>query len=179
MKQKKNIKTEKKGNRGKIIPGFSEKTIALVRELAEPLCESEGLEFVHVEFQRESGGRILRLYIDKPGGARLDDCVRISRQIGDLLDVYLENEIAYNLEVSTPGSERPLGKAADFDRFKGKSAKIRTRTSMEGRKNFTGKLLGISEGIVSLELSDITVAIPYEEISKARLVINYGENECL
>ena len=85
----------------------------------------------------------------------------------------------YHLEVSTPGPERPLGKMVDFNRFKGKLAKIRTRTPIEGRKNFTGKLLGISEGIVSLKQKDITVDIPHKEISKARLVNNYGENECL
>ena len=175
---KKTIKTNKKENREKVPPGFAEKTIAIVRELAEPLCESEGLEFVHVEFQRESGGRILRLYIDKPGGVGLDDCVRISRQLGDLLDVYIDNDIAYNLEVSTPGPQRPLGKARDFDRFKGKMAKIKTRTPIAGQKNYTGRLLGITEGILSLELNDITVAIPHKDIIKARLVNNYGENEC-
>lgn len=161
------------------MPGFAEKTTALVYDLAEPLCASESLELVHVEFQREPGGRILRVYIDKPGGAGLDDCVRISRQLGDLLDVYIGDDIAYHLEVSTPGLERPLGRATDFDRFKGKSVKIRTRTPIKGRKTFTGKLLGITEGTVHLEQKDIIVAIPHKDISKARLVNNYGENECL
>jgi len=158
---------------------FADKTISMVGELAETLCDSLNLEFVHVEFQREPRGRILRVYIDKPGGAGLDDCVRVSRQLGDLLDVYLDAEVTYDLEVSTPGSERPLGKASDFDRFKGKIVKIRTRKPIDGQKNFTGKLLGITEGIVSLGKQDITVAIPHQEIAKARLVDNYGENECL
>ena len=179
MKKKIDIKTVKKDDIGKLLPGFAEKIIAIVYDLADPLCETESLELVHVEFQREPGGRILRVYIDKPGGAGLDDCVRISRQLGDLLDVYINDDIAYHLEVSTPGSERPLGRTADFDRFKGKSAKIKTRTPIEGRKTFTGKLLGITEGIVHLEQKDLTVAIPHKDISKARLVNNYGENECL
>ena len=137
------------------------------------------MECVYVEFQREPGGRILRIYIDKPGGAGLDDCVRISRQLGDLLDVYIEEDIAYRLEVSTPGPERPLGRPADFERFKGKSVKIRTRTPHEGRKTFTGKLLGITDGTVRLEQKDVIVAILHKDISKARLVNNHGENECL
>ena len=179
MKKKIDTKTGKKGGGQNTLPGFAEKTIALVYDLAEPLCDSESLELVHVEFQREPGGRILRLYIDKPGGAGIDDCVRISRQLGDLLDVYIDDDIAYHLEVSTPGPERPLGKATDFDKYKGKVAKIKTRIPFEGRKTFTGKLLGISEGIVRLEQKDITVAIPHKEITKARLVNKYGENECL
>lgn len=163
----------------KTSPMIAEKTISVVGELAETLCESLSLDLVHVEFQREPGGRILRVFIDKPGGAGLDDCVRVSRQLGDLLDVYLDADAIYNLEVSTPGPERPLGKVSDFDRFKGKIVKIRTRKPIDGQKNFTGKLLGITEGIVSLEKQDITVAIPHLEIAKARIVDNYGENECL
>ena len=85
-----------------------QKVAGLVRSLAEPLCDSEGLELVHVEFQRESGGRILRLYIDKPDGIKLDDCVGVSRQINDILDVNLEGLGPYSLEVTSPRPERPL-----------------------------------------------------------------------
>jgi ribosome maturation factor RimP len=150
---------------------FSDEAIARIRGLAETLCESAGMELVHMEFQRESGGRMLRVYIDKPGGVGLTDCVFVSRQLGDLLDVYLEEDHpAYNLEVSSPGPERPIGKANDFERFAGQWVKIKTRQSISGQKNFTGKLLGISEGIVKLEQNDIIRAIPHGEILKARLV---------
>ncbi len=146
-----------------------EKIIARVKDLIEPLCEAEGMELVHLEFQREAVGRILRLYIDSPGGVKLDDCVRVSRQSGDLLDVYLENTGPYSLEVSSPGPSRPLVKKLDFERFKGSRTRIMTAQPIEGQKNFKGVLLGISDGIVKLSIDDKIVAIPYQEITKARL----------
>ena len=149
-----------------------------VREIVEPLCEAEGFELVHVEFQPEAGGRILRLYIDKPGGVTLDDCVNISRQVSDLLDISFENVGSYNLEVSSPGPERLLGKESDYNRFKGRKVKIKTSQPINGQKNFKGILSGISGGVVSVSVDGQPVVIPYKEISKARLVI-HGENECL
>jgi ribosome maturation factor RimP len=150
---------------------FTDDAIVRIRGLAETLCASEDMELVHLEFQRESGGRILRVYIDKPGGVGLNDCVHISRQLGDLLDVYLEGDHpTYSLEVSSPGPERPISKASDFERFAGHWVKLKTRQSIFGQKNFTGKILGISEGIVKLEQNDIVRAIPYGDILKARLV---------
>ena len=146
-----------------------------VRDLAEPLCEAEGLELVHVEYQRERGGRTLRIYIDRPGGTRLDDCVNISRQLSDLLDVYLDSGSAYNLEVSSPGPERPLGKKEDFNRFIGHPVKVRARQPIEGRKNFKGTLMGVTADRVDIRMDDTTVAIPLEQIKSARLVDNQGE----
>jgi len=149
-----------------------------VTEIVEPLCEAEGFELVHVEFQPEAGGRILRLYIDKPGGVTLDDCVNISRQVSDLLDISFESLGSYNLEVSSPGPERPLEKESDYNRFKGRKVKIKTSQPINGQKNFKGVLSGISGGVVSVSVDGHTVVIPYKKIYKARLVI-HGENECL
>jgi ribosome maturation factor RimP len=133
------------------------------------LCASEGLELVHVEFQRESSGRILRLYVDKPDGINLDDCASVSRQMGDLLDVNLEDIGPYSLEVTSPGPERPLAKQEDFDKFKGSRAKIKTSRPLNGQKNFTGVLKGISGKQVNLQIGEQTIAIPYQDILKARL----------
>lgn len=153
--------------------------VTQANKLAAPLCEAEGVELVHIEYQQETGGRILRLYIDKPGGVTLDDCVIVSRQISDLLDVKIETEETYRLEVSSPGPDRPLGNALDFEKFKGNVAKIKTHQPVDGQKNFKGVLLGISEGTVKLLVNEKTVAIPFQEITKARLVNYYGENRCL
>ncbi|MBW1849854.1 MAG: ribosome maturation factor RimP [Deltaproteobacteria bacterium] len=128
------------------------------------------MELVHIEYQRERGGRKLRFYIDKPGGVTLDDCVNINRQSGDLLDVILEDTGPYNLEVSSPGPERPLGKETDFERFRGRTARIKTTQRVDGRKKFKGVLMGISKGTVNLRVEDQTVFIPFGEISRARLV---------
>jgi len=153
--------------------------IAQANKIADPLCKAEGVELVHIEYQRETRGRILRLYIDKPGGITLDDCVRISRQFSDLLDAKIETEEPYSLEVSSPGPDRPLGNAVDFEKFKGNVAKIKTNLPVDGQKKFKGVLLGISEGTVKLMINEKTVAIPFQDITKARLVNYYGENRCL
>ena len=141
-----------------------------VFEVAEPLCESEGLELVFVEYHPEASGKLLRITIDKPGGITLDDCAHVSRQLNDLLDVDLGDIGTYNLEVSSPGPERPIWKRSDFDRFRGKKIKIQTFQPISGQKNFTGLLKGIINELVTLTIDDKTVAIPFAEINKARLV---------
>lgn len=150
-------------------PVSEQKVAGLVRSLAEPLCASEGLELVHVEFQREANGRILRLYIDKPEGINLDDCAGVSRQMGDILDVNLEEIGPYSLEVTSPGPERPLAKYEDFERFKGSRVKLKTSRPFNGQKNFTGILRGISGEQVTLQIGQEDIVIPYQDISKARL----------
>jgi ribosome maturation factor RimP len=150
--------------------------IAMVERYAEPLCLSEGLELVHIEYQREAGGRVLRLYIDKPGGVALDDCVAVSRQLGDILDVGLEADMQYRLEVSSPGSERPLRKLADFERFQGRRAKIKLKEPDDGQRNFTGTLAGVAESRVKLLVDSKTVDFDIAAIQRARLVNQIGED---
>ena len=149
--------------------------IARTRDLLDPLCDAEGMELVHIECQREAGGRILRLYIDKPGGVTLDDCIHISRQSSDMLDVYLEDTGPFNLEVSSPGQNRPLGKKHDFDRFIGSRVSIRTDLPVGGKKKINGVLLGISEDMVKISIDDQIMAIPYHEIVTARLADNISK----
>ena len=146
-----------------------------VEALAEPLCDSEGLELVHVEYQRESSGRILRIYIDRPQKVTLEDCIKVSRQLNDLLDVYLDDIGPYNLEVTSPGPERPLSKLKDYERFKGRRVKIRTKQQVGGQKNFTGIISGVTAEQVSLALNAETVVIAFDNIYKARLVDIDGE----
>ncbi len=148
-----------------------------VWKLVEPVCESEGLELVLIEFQREKGGRVLRLYIDKATGVTLDDCARVSRQVDAILDVYCDAESAYTLEVSSAGVNRPLGRQSDYERFKGRVVKIKARVPVDGRKNFKGMLLGLSEGIVRLRSDGREYAVPYNGIAKAQLVNDDGVNE--
>ena len=168
----KNIDTARAG-----LPQKGGKEAQIIREvvrLTEPFCLAEGYELVLVEFQAEARGKILRLYLDKAGGFGLEDCVYVSRQLSDLFDVALEDVGPYQLEVSSPGIDRPLGKESDFNRFKGEKAKIKTRRPVAGRKNFTGVLLGIKDGVVHMSIDEDSVAIPYNQIQKARLV-GYGE----
>jgi len=148
----------------------AEELISQVWGIIGPLCEYEGIELVHVEYQRESRGKVLRLYIDRPRGVTLDDCTAISRQAGDLLDVELGNIGPYALEVSSPGADRPISREEDFSRFRGEWVKIKTVRSIDGRKNFKGVLKGISSGQVALMVDDSMMAIPYDDIVNARLV---------
>jgi ribosome maturation factor RimP len=150
-------------------PVNEHKIVEQVGALAKPVCESEGLELIQVEFQRESGGRILRLYIDKPEGINLNDCAGISRQIGDIIDVNLDDIGPFNLEVTSPGPSRPLASKEDFERFKGNRVKIKTNRSISGQKNFKGILLGICGGHVNLQLDKQIIAISTQDIMKARL----------
>jgi ribosome maturation factor RimP len=141
------------------------------RRIVEPLCAAAGYELVHCEFQREPGGATLRLYIDKPGGVSLDDCVAISRQVSDLLDAGLDESVGpYNLEVSSPGTDRPLSRAVDFQRFAGHPVRIKVAEAIGGRKNFSGRLAGIVDGRVTIEMEGSTVALALEDIVRARLV---------
>ena len=163
---------------GQGVTSFFKDIAAQLMRLAEPLCESEGIELVHVEHQVEQAGRTLRLYIDKPGGVTLDDCAAVSRQLGDILDVNLEAGGSYHLEVSSPGPERPLGKKQDYERFKGKTVKIRTLRPVGGRRNFRGVLMGIAQDVVTVMVNGEKIAIPFSEIARGRLTSNNGENGC-
>ncbi len=144
--------------------------VGQVRALAEALCDAQGLELVHVEFLRDRGGRVLRLFIDKPGGVALEDCAAVSRELGDVLDVHLPDIGRYHLEVSSPGANRPLSRESDFERYKGCPAKIRTLRPIDGQRNFTGILAGVSGRAVVLVKGPNTVAVPIEDILKAQLV---------
>jgi ribosome maturation factor RimP len=146
------------------------RVVAQAWPLAESLCASGGLELVHLEYRRERGGRVMRLYIDKPGGVTLEDCADVSRELGDVLDVHLPEIGRYHLEVSSPGPNRPLVRKGDFDRFRGRRVKIRTADPIDGRRNFSGVLEGLSEGEVRLNTGKATVGIAVDRISKAQLM---------
>jgi ribosome maturation factor RimP len=136
---------------------------------AAEVLEPQGVELVDVEYRRGGGQWVLRLYIDRPGGVTLDDCAKVSRQVGDLLEVSDSIDHAYTLEVSSPGLDRPLKKESDFARYQGREVRIKTYSPLFGRKNFRGKLLGLREGRVEVEVEGQTFAIPQEAISKANL----------
>jgi ribosome maturation factor RimP len=120
-----------------------------VWEIAEPLVTHEGLEMVDVEFRRETRGMVLRLYLDREGGISLDDLARVSRQLGDLLDVHDAVPGAYTLEVSSPGINRRLRRPEHFRRYLGKRVRVRTAGPVAGRRGFFGTLQSVdSDGIV-------------------------------
>ena len=133
----------------------------------EPVVAGMGFELVDV--QVSSGGRLLRVFIDKAGGINLDDCAALSRQLARVLPV--EGIDYERLEVSSPGLDRPLRKAADFVRFAGQRAELRMRTpDARGRRKFTGVLRGAQAGRVDVEIEGETVALELDDVERARLV---------
>ena len=127
-----------------------------------------GLGYEMVDLEVSNRGKLLRLFIDKPGGINIDDCVLVSNQLGNLLAV--EHDIDYDrLEVSSPGLDRVLKKDADFVRFIGKRAQVKLRVPMEGRKNFVGILHGLEQRELLIECDGIEQKIALTNIDKARL----------
>lgn len=125
-----------------------------------------GYELVDVEISNR--GKLIRLFIDKPEGINIDDCVLVSNQLSNVLAV--EHDIDYDrLEVSSPGLDRVLKKEADFVRFTGQRAQIKLRVPLEGRKNFIGVLRGLEQGELTLEVEGVEQKIALSNIDKARL----------
>jgi ribosome maturation factor RimP len=142
-----------------------------ITELAEKTALSMSMEVVLVEIRNEGGRTILRVYIDQPGGITLEDCAQFSRRFSTVMDVEDFVSFAYVLEVSSPGVNRPLVKEADFQRFLGENARVRTRRPIEGQRNFKGRIVDVNEGRVTFESApDKQVVIDAEDIEKSNLI---------
>ncbi len=137
--------------------------------LLERTLEGMGYEVVDVE--QSNYGRLLRVFIDKEGGITVDDCAFVSNHLTRLLAV--ENVNYDRLEVSSPGMDRPLKKAADFVRFIGETAKVQLRVPRDGQRKFTGVLRGATEGVLDLEVDGNTLRLDLANVEKARLVPAY------
>jgi ribosome maturation factor RimP len=127
--------------------------IERVREIAAQVGASSGVEVVEVDMRGSGGARMLRVFIDKPGGVTHEDCANVSRELSTVLDV--EDAVpggSYVLEVSSPGLDRKLSRPADFERFTGSRIKLTTRTPVNGNRHFEGRLQSFHEGRMTLEL---------------------------
>lgn len=130
-----------------------------------------GLGYELVDLEASPRGRLLRVFIDRTGresGINVDDCARVSNHLTRLFAV--ENIDYDRLEVSSPGLDRPLKKPADFERFAGSEVQVRVRVPVNGRRNFTGVLEGLSEGRLRLQGADGELAFDMDQVEKARLV---------
>jgi ribosome maturation factor RimP len=153
-----------------MIQGERAALVGTVTALAEQVAASMGMEVVLVEIK--GGGRsTVRVYVDQAGGVTVEDCERFSKRFSVLLDVEDCIPFSYVLEVSSPGLERPLVREADYQRFAGRQAKLRTSQSLQGQRNFRGRIIGISGGLVRLELSPgQEVEIALSQVERANLV---------
>jgi len=146
--------------------------------LAEPYVRDAGFDLIEVQYGREQRGLVLRLFIDRPegggtGGINVDDCERVSRDVSAALDVADTISKAYQLEVSSPGLDRPLRRERDFARFAGESARIRLTEGVEGRRNFTGIIRGAKDGRVEIACDGRSYEIPVDDITRANLIPNW------
>ena len=148
--------------------------IEKIREVAERVAGASGLEVVDVEW-KVGRQRFLRVVLDKPGGVNHGDCEKVSHELGVILDVeeLIPGQAGYVLEVSSPGLDRKLTKPAEFERFAGRRAKISLTLPVENLTFFEGRIAGYSEGQVQLEVNGRVVALPFEWIRKAQLVVEF------
>jgi ribosome maturation factor RimP len=138
--------------------------------LLEPVVTTMGYELVELEFVGGGGNRTLRLFIDAPGGIGLDDCEAVSHSVEAVLDEADPIPEGYSLEVSSPGVDRPLRKAADYERFAGDKVKVKTYGPIDGQRSFTGALVGLEDEQVVIETPEGRTAIPLDQVAKAHLV---------
>lgn len=165
--------------------------------LVEPCVKDAGFDLVEVQSGREPGGWVVRLYIDRPpvqpavaGGAiasgvdsgfgteelvSLEDCERVSRDVSASLDVADLITHAYQLEVSSPGLDRPLRREADFVRFQGAQVRVRLLEGVDGRRNFSGRLCGAHAGLVQLDCDGRIHHLPLGDIAKANVVPDWDK----
>ena len=151
----------------------AEVTHRKVEELIKPILDAMDYELVDIEYLSERGRWILRIYVDTVGGVTLDDCARVSREIGDLIDVKDIIAHEYVLEVSSPGLNRPLKRERDFLWARGKKVKIKMANPVEGRRNFVGYLKDLREGKLHLEVEKTLIFLSLKDVKKANLVFEF------
>ena len=135
-------------------------------QVVEQTLSGMGYELVDIEMSPK--GRLLRIFIDIERGINVDDCSIVSRQLQHVFEV---EQFDYDrLEISSPGLDRPLKKAADFERFSGQQAQVRLRLPIGNQRNFAGVLGGLREGAVLLQTEKGELALPLDQVEKARLV---------
>jgi len=142
-------------------------------ELFEPVVSGMGFDLIEIEHFPNPKHGVLRLYIDKEGGVNVDDCSSVSRQISALIDVEDPIRGQFNLEVSSPGSDRPLRRLKDFQRFTGSLVKLKTVMPLEGQRNFKGRILQADEELLVIETDTEEISLPMNAIEKARIVPEY------
>ena len=144
-----------------------------LNNLLQPLVEELGFEFVGLEHSSNPKNAVLRIYIDQENGIDLDDCSLVSREVAALLDV--EDPISghYNLEISSPGLDRPLFTPEQYAQFAGEQVKVTLFAPEEGRRKFSGRIVAVDGDRVQFQLEDTEVVLDFGNIAKAKLVPDY------
>lgn len=152
-------------------------TQAKLFQMLEPVVAAMGCELWGIEYITGGHRHVLRIYIDKDEGVQLEDCERVSRQVGSVLDVEDPISVEYTLEVSSPGMDRPLYTLDQFGRFQGETVSLRLRAPYEGRRKFKGLLIGIEGDDVVIRCDNEEYLFPVESIDKANVVPRFGPED--
>lgn len=140
-----------------------------VEEILTPVLANLGYDLIERELVTEGGRLTLRLYIDKEGGVTIDDCATASHSVEDILEVEEVVPAGYNLEVSSPGINRPLRRRQDFEKYCGSRIKLKTAEQIEGRGNYRGTLERVEGDEIVMEVDGQHYRVPLDAVSKARL----------
>ncbi len=146
-----------------------------VSNFIEPVLEDMGFELIDIEYLSENGRWVLRIFADKSGGITLDECARVSREVGDLLEIKDLIKQEYVLEVSSPGLNRPLKKEKDFLWAIGKKVKLKMFAAIDGRRRFKGSLLKLKEGDLHIEIDGQVFILALRDVEKANLVYKFED----
>ena len=145
----------------------------LLTTMVGPVAEALGYELWGIEYLSHGKQSVVRIYIDSANGVNVDDCAKVSRQVGSVFDVEEPILGEYTLEVSSPGMDRPLFTLEQFQRYVGEQVKIRLRTSFEGRRKFSGQMTGVENDDVVVAVDENEYLLPFELIEKANVVPSY------
>ncbi len=166
---------ERRENDRLVIGGARRPVIERAWAAVAPIVEDVGLDLVGLELGREGHRPVLWVFIDRPeGGVTIDDCARVHPEISAALDVEDPITEPYELRVSSPGLDRPLVRATDFERFAGREAVVQLSEPLGGRRKFTGVILGLRTDAVALQCSDGEHEVPLELIHRAHLKYDVG-----
>jgi ribosome maturation factor RimP len=152
-----------------------QETTAKLLDICEPVVTGAGYELVDIVFRREQHGWVLRVFIDGVGGISFADCERVSRELSPVLDVADPVPQAYNLEVSSPGVDRPLRTPEHFRNSIGSVAKVVLARGLDGRRNFKGELVAVEPETVVIDVDGQRFELPLSDIDSARIVPNWDE----
>ena len=144
-------------------------TIAELEKLVAPLVELDSAELVDLTYAKEGPRWVVRVFLDKAGGITLDECAYFSDRIGAMLDATKSIERSYTLEVSSPGWDRVIKKEKDFERFAGKTVRVRLKLAQEGQRNFKGVLRGFRDGKVLVECDGRRREFEFSAIDETRI----------
>lgn len=141
-----------------------------LRDRLASLITAMGYEFVGCEIQRQGRSSVLRVYIDSENGITLDDCSKVSHQVSAMLDVEDPIQGNYNLEISSPGLDRPLFEIAQYRKFIGNRIKVRMHDPIYNQRNFVGVLQRVEETEIYLLVDTEEVVLPFPSIEKAKVI---------